>query len=89
MDILETKMKILQNFLLETIDGCILFKETKIDIIKVYVDSFNLELLLKVNSFWKGSYDHISVDYNLYRMVKLFHSGAFFMIRVSNLISLE
>ena len=41
-------------------DGCILYNPPKVDVLKVYVDTFNLEILIHVQTFWKNSYDHIS-----------------------------
>lgn len=48
--------------LIQTIDGCVLYNPPKMDILKVYVDTFNLEILINIQSFWKSNYDHISVN---------------------------
>ena len=55
----------LKKFLFNTIDGCILMTSPKIEILKIYVDSFNFEILLRVSEFWKKSHTYISV-YHLY-----------------------
>lgn len=69
IEILEKIIINLQAVLLQTIDGCILLKDSKTDVLKVYIDTFNLEILLNVHSFWKNNYDHISVYFFKFRML--------------------
>jgi len=60
-EVLEFVLNNLQNNLIRTIDGCILFTPPKLDIIKTYSEVFNSAFLLIIEKYWSMHYSDLEV----------------------------